>query len=59
METIFGGPLKMKNGFQISIISLDGACTLACYGSYTAEDQAHIQRTLHAIVDTIEHYAAE
>ena len=58
-EAIFGGPLKKKKGFQISIISLDGACTLACYGSYTAEDQAHIQATLNNLTDTITRYAAE
>ena len=58
-EAVFGGPLKKKNGFQISIISLDGACTLACYGSYTAEDQAHIQKTLDSIAAVITDYAAD
>ena len=56
---IFGGPLKKKKGFQISIISLDGSCTLACYGQYTTEDQAHIQRTLDDMVQVIEDYAKE
>ena len=58
-EAIFGGPLKKKNGFQISIISLDGACTLACYGSYTREDQAHIQNTLDSMAAVLSQYAAE
>lgn len=58
-EAIFGGPLKKKNGFQISIISLDGTCTLACYGQYTAEDQAHIQHTLDSMAAVITAYAAE
>ena len=58
-EAIFGGPLKKKNGFQISIISLDGTCTLACYGSYTREDQAHIQNTLDSMAAVLSQYAAE
>ena len=58
-EAIFGGPLKKKNGFQISIISLDGACTLACYGSYTREDQAHIKNTLDSMAAVLSQYAAE
>lgn len=53
----FGGPLKKKKGFQISVISLDGACTLACYGQYTAEDQAHIRKTLDDMVQVIQDYA--
>ena len=56
-EGIFGGPLKKKNGFQISIMSFDGTCVLACYGQYTAEDAAHIQKTLDAMVQTIVCYA--
>ena len=58
-EAIFGGPLKKKNGFQISILSLDGACTLACYGSYTLEDQAHIQNTLDSVAAVLSEFAAE
>lgn len=54
-KALFGGPLK--NGFQISIISLDGKCTLACYGQYTAEDQAHIQNTLDTIASIVAEYA--
>ena len=57
-EAAFGGPLKKKNGFQISIISLDGVCTLACYGQYTAEDQAHIQKTLDSMAAVLADYAA-
>jgi len=56
-EAIFGGPLKKKPGMQISIISLDGTCTLACYGQYTTEDQAHIQNTLDDMVRCITDYA--
>lgn len=57
-EAVFGGPLKKKKGFQISIISLDGVCTLACYGQYTTEDQAHIQKTLDSMAAVIADYAA-
>ena len=56
---IFGGPLKKKNGMQVSIISFDGECVLACYGRYTAEDAAHIQNTLDSMAKVIEEYAAE
>lgn len=56
---VFGGPLKKKNGFQISIMSFDGECVLACYGQYTAEDALHIQTTLDAIVKVIANYAKE
>lgn len=58
-DALFGGPVKKKNGFQISIISLDGRCTLACYGQYTAEDQVQIQKTLDDMVQVIEDYAKE
>ena len=54
---IFGGPLKKKPGMQISIISFDGECVLACYGRYTAEDEAHIQNMLDAMAKTIATYA--
>lgn len=56
-EGVFGGPLKKKGGMQISIMSFDGECVLACYGQYTAEDAAHIQNTLNAMVQTIADYA--
>ena len=54
---IFGGPLKKKPGMQISIISFDGECVLACYGRYTAEDEAHIQNTLDSMAKAIAAYA--
>ena len=56
---VFGGPLKKKPGMQISIISFDGECVLACYGQYTAEDEAHIEATLSAMCQQIADYAAE
>ena len=56
---IFGGPLKKKPGMQISVISFDGECVLACYGRYTAEDEAHIQNTLDAMAEEIVKYAQQ
>ena len=56
---VFGGPLKKKGGMQISIMSFDGECVLACYGQYTAEDAAHIQKTLDKLVQVITDYAKE
>lgn len=56
---VFGGPLKKKPGMQVSIMSFDGECVLACYGQYTAEDAAHIQATLDAMAKEIAEYAAE
>lgn len=56
---IFGGPLKKKPGMQISIISFDGECTLACYGQYTGVDAAHLQNTLDAMVQKIVNYSLE
>ncbi|MBQ2927465.1 MAG: hypothetical protein IJD98_02710 [Oscillospiraceae bacterium] len=56
---LFGGPLKKKPGMQVSVMSFDGECVLACYGRYTAEDAAHIQNTLDSMAKVIEEYAAE
>jgi len=56
---LFGGPLKKKPGMQVSVMSFDGECVLACYGRYTAEDAAHIQNTLDSMATVIEEYAAE
>ncbi len=58
-EGVFGGPLKKKGGMQISIMSFDGECVLACYGQYTAEDAAHIQKTLDAMVQVIADYTVQ
>lgn len=56
---LFGGPLKKKPGMQVSVMSFDGECVLACYGRHTAEDAAHIQNTLDSMAKVIEEYAAE
>ena len=56
---LFGGPLKKKPGMQISVMSFDGACTLAVVGVYTKEDAAVLQATLDIMLKAIEVYAAE
>jgi len=54
---IFGGPLKKKPGMQVSAMSFDGECVLACYGQYGKEDAAHIQKMLDAMGGHIRQYA--
>lgn len=54
---VFGGPLKKKPGMQVSIISFDGECVLATYSQCSAQDAAHIQTTLDAMVSQIQTYA--
>lgn len=55
---LFGGPLKKKPGMQISVMSFDGACTLAVVGVYTKEDAALLQSTLDSIEKELADYAA-
>ena len=55
---LFGGPLKKKPGMQISVMSFDGACTLAVVGVYTKEDAALLQSTLDSIEKELVDYAA-
>ncbi|MBR3949855.1 MAG: hypothetical protein IKJ84_04190 [Oscillospiraceae bacterium] len=57
VEGVFGGPLKKKGGMQISIMSFDGNCVMACYGQYTEQDAAHIRNTLDAMAGYIAGYA--
>ncbi len=54
---MFGGPLKKKPGMQVSVMSFDGECVLACYGEYGDEDAGHIRNMLEAMVDCITQYA--
>ena len=56
---LFGGPLKKKPGMQVSVMSFDGACTLAVVGVYTREDAALLQSTLDRMEQEISAYAAE
>ena len=55
---LFGGPLKKKPGMQISVMSFDGACTLAVVGVYTKEDAKLLQSTLDSIEKELADYAA-
>lgn len=43
---VFGGPLKKKPNVQLSVASLDGACTLSIVGSYAEEDVPLLQQLL-------------
>jgi len=54
----FGGPLKKKPGMQISVISFDGECVLACYGRYTDTDAIQLQQTLDSMVGFIGQYGS-
>ena len=56
---LFGGPLKKKPGMQVSVMSFDGACTLAVVGVYTREDAALLQSTLDRMEQEISSYVAE
>jgi len=56
---IVGGPLKKKPGMQVSIISFDGECVLACYGAYTAADGVHIQKFLDDMVRIVSEFSVE
>lgn len=42
IELIFGGPVKKKNGMQISASGLDGIVTLCCLGEYGDKDAEQI-----------------
>lgn len=53
-----GGPLKKKPAMQVTVISLDGACTLAVVGQYTAEDQALLETLLARMAGEVTQYAA-
>lgn len=53
-----GGPLKKKPAMQVTVISLDGACTLAVAGQYTAEDQALLETLLARMAGEVTRYAA-
>ena len=55
---LFGGPLKKKPGMQISVMSFDGACTLAVVGVYTKQDAKLLQSTLDSIEKELADYAA-
>ena len=55
----FGGPVKKKPGMQLSVVSVEGACTICVYGEYTQEDAEALERLLEAIEKEIEMYIGE
>ena len=57
-DGMMGGPLKKKPGVQVSVISIDGECTLSIVGEYTDQDTAALERFLDAILTEIRDYAS-
>lgn len=54
---MLGGPLKKKPGVQVSVLSLDGECTLAIVGAYADNDVPMLEQMLSDMVRTIRTYA--
>ena len=59
VEGWFGGPVKKKNGMQVSVASFDGACTMCVYGCYTDEDAKVLESMLERMVQILCDYASE
>lgn len=53
---MLGGPLKKKPGVQVSVLSVDGECTLAIVGEYTDNDVPGLERMLADMAQTIRDY---
>ena len=53
----FGGPLKKKNGMQVSVASFDGECALCIYGCYTETDAQVLQQMLDRMAQIVCDYA--
>lgn len=56
-KVMFGGPLKKKPAMQVSIISLDGRCTLSATGDFMEEDANRIQELLDNMIKEIKNWA--
>lgn len=54
---LMGGPLKKKPGVQVSVLSLDGECTLSIVGEYTDADEEELGAMLDTVVHVIRDYA--
>ena len=53
----FGGPLKKKPSVQVSVLSVDGVCTLSVVGEYTQADEQLLEEYLSRMVAALERYA--
>lgn len=58
-KAIFGGPLKKKPGMQVSIISLDGRCSLSATGDFTEDDANLVQILLGNMAKEIKNWSLE
>ena len=56
---LMGGPCKNKPGVQVSVLSVDGACTLCVVGTYTESDVQQLEEMLEDIVRVIRDYSQE
>lgn len=54
---LFGGPMKKKPGMQVSVVSVDGSCTLCVVGECTDEDARLLQVMLQRMAEEIENHA--
>lgn len=57
-DALVGGPRKKKPGVQVSVLSLDGACSLVIAGDYTETDLPELERFLDRILAEIEAFTA-
>ena len=56
---LMGGPSKKKPGMQVSVLSVDGACTLCVVGEYTDSDEIQMKAMLENVVRVIRDYGEE
>ena len=54
---LFGGPMKKKPGMQISVVSVDGSCTLCVVGECTDEDARLLEVMLKRVTEEVQNYA--
>lgn len=55
----FGGPVTKKPGIQISVVSVEGACSVCIYGEYDQQDASALERLLKGIEREIVMYLGE
>lgn len=57
VDGLFGGPSKKKPGVQVSVLSVNGGCSLAIAGEYTEKDVPELMEFLDRIVSEITVFA--
>lgn len=58
LHVLFAGPVKKKNGMQISAIGLHGEIVLCCAGEYDDEDAVFVRHLLNEIACELKKFAA-